>query len=67
VVVSLEFRLHPISKVLSGLLFFPLAQAGDVLLQYAEFIKTASDDLTIQSGFITLLSKSTGDIRGCTH
>lgn len=54
VVVSLEFRLHPISKVLSGLLLYPLAQASDVLLQYAEFIKTAPDELTVQSGFITM-------------
>lgn len=54
VVVSLEFRLHPISNVLSGLLLYPLSQANDVLLQYVEFIKTAPDDLTVQSGFITL-------------
>jgi len=54
VVVSLEYRLHPISKVLSGLLLYPLAQANDVLLQYAEFIKTAPDELTVQCGFMTL-------------
>ena len=52
VVVSLEYRLHSISKVLSGLLLYPLDQAGAVLRHYNEFIKLAPDELTVQSGFI---------------
>jgi len=52
VVVSLEYRLHPVSSVLSGLLLYPLDQARVVFGHYGEFIKTAPDELTIQSGFI---------------
>lgn len=52
VVVSLEYRLHPISKVLSGLLLYPMDQARDVLRHYNEFIEAAPDELTIQPGFI---------------
>jgi len=52
VVVSLEYRLHPVTTVLSGLLLYPLDQARAVLRYYNEFITTAPDELTIQSGFI---------------
>ena len=54
VAVSLEYRLHPISKVLSGLLLYPMDQAKAVLHHYSEFIKTAPDELTVQSGFIQM-------------
>jgi FAD/FMN-containing dehydrogenase len=53
-VVSLEYRLHPLTKVLSGWLLYPLAQAREVLRFYSEFIKTAPDELTILAGFFTL-------------
>ena len=53
-VVSLEYRLHPVSKVLSGLLLYPLDQARAVFRHYGEFITTAPDELTIQSGFIQM-------------
>ncbi len=45
VVVSFEYRLHPLTTVLAGLLLYPLDQAGAVLRYYGEFIKTAPDDL----------------------
>jgi FAD/FMN-containing dehydrogenase len=54
VVVSLEYRLHPLTRVLSGWLLYPLAQAREVLHFYSEFIKTAPDELTILAGFFTL-------------
>ncbi len=54
VVVSLEYRLHPVTTVLSGLLLYPLDQARAVLRSYGEFIETAPDDLTIQSGFLQM-------------
>jgi len=54
VVVSLEYRLHPITKVLSGLLLYPLDQAREVLTYYNEFIKRAPDELTIQPGFLKM-------------
>ncbi|HEX6553792.1 MAG TPA: FAD-binding oxidoreductase [Ktedonobacteraceae bacterium] len=54
VVVSLEYRLHPVTKVLSGLLLYPLDQAREVLTHYNEFIKSVPDELTIMPGFIQL-------------
>ncbi len=40
VVVSLEYRLHPLTMVLSGLLLYPLDQARAVLHRFNEFIVT---------------------------
>ncbi|MBV8885410.1 MAG: FAD-binding oxidoreductase [Chroococcidiopsidaceae cyanobacterium CP_BM_RX_35] len=51
VVVSLEYRLHPLTTVLSGRLLYPLDQAREVLHRFNEFIATAPDELTISSGF----------------
>ena len=52
IVVSLEYRLHPLTTVLSGMLLYPLDRARAVLRRFNEFIATAPDELTIQSGFI---------------
>jgi FAD/FMN-containing dehydrogenase len=52
VAVSLEYRLHPLTTVLSGLLLYPLEQARIVLRNFNEFIATAPDELTIRSGFL---------------
>jgi len=52
VVVSLEYRLHPLTTVLSGMLLYPLDQAREVLHRFNEFIATAPDELTIRSGFL---------------
>ncbi len=41
VVVSLEYHLHPLTTVLSGLLLYPLDQARAVLRHFNEFITTA--------------------------
>jgi FAD binding domain/Berberine and berberine like len=54
VVVSMEYRLHPVTTVLSGLLLYPLDQARAVLHYYDEFITTAPDELTIQPGVIQM-------------
>jgi FAD/FMN-containing dehydrogenase len=55
VVLSFEYRLHPITQVLAGLLFYPLEQAAAVLERYADFIETAPDALTIQAGFVQVI------------
>jgi FAD/FMN-containing dehydrogenase len=52
VVVSLEYRLHPLTTVLSGLLLYPLDQARTVLHRFNEFIAIALDELTITAGFL---------------
>jgi FAD/FMN-containing dehydrogenase len=54
VIVSLEYRLHPLTKVLSGLLLYPLEQARTVFRNFNEFITTAPDELTIRSGFLQI-------------
>ncbi len=54
VVVSLEYRLHPLTTVLSGLLLYPLDRARAVLRNFNEFIATAPDELTIQPGFFQM-------------
>ncbi|MBD2534807.1 FAD-binding oxidoreductase [Nostoc flagelliforme FACHB-838] len=54
VVVSLEYRLHPLTTVLSGMLLYPLEQARTVLRRLNDFIATVPDELTIQSGFIQM-------------
>ena len=52
IVVSLEYRLHPHTTVLGGLLLYSLEQARDVLHRYDEVIATAPDELAIQPGFM---------------
>jgi FAD/FMN-containing dehydrogenase len=47
VVTSFEYTLHPVSTILGGILFYPLAQARDVLRFYRAFTKTTPDALTV--------------------
>ena len=47
VVTSFDFKMHPVSTVLGGILFYPLARARDVLKFYRDFTKTAPDALTV--------------------
>lgn len=54
VVVSLEYRLHPLTTVLSGMLIYPLGEARTVLRRLNDFMATVPDELTIQSGFIQM-------------
>ena len=54
VVVSLSYRLHPLTTVLAGLLLYPLDQARAMLRYCDEFITAAPDALTIQFGFLKL-------------
>jgi FAD/FMN-containing dehydrogenase len=54
VVVAMEYRLHPVTTVLSGLLLYPMEQASAVLRHYDEFISKAPDELVIQAGFLTM-------------
>jgi FAD/FMN-containing dehydrogenase len=53
VVVSLEYRLYPLATVVSGLILYPLEQASTVLPRFNDFLATAPDALTVQSGFLT--------------
>ena len=51
VVTSFEFRLHPVSTVLGGPIFYPIERAGDLLRFYREFIAGAPEDLGAFFGF----------------
>jgi FAD/FMN-containing dehydrogenase len=43
VAVSLEYRLHPVSEIYGGPMFFELSDAGDVLRWYRDFIADAPE------------------------
>lgn len=53
VVVSFEYRLHPITTVLSGMLVHPLDRANAVLRFYRDFVATAPDELTVYAAALT--------------
>jgi FAD/FMN-containing dehydrogenase len=46
IAASFEYRLHPISTVVGGLIAHPIAAAADMLRFYREAAASASDDLT---------------------
>jgi hypothetical protein len=52
IVTSFLFRLHPISTVVGGVMLWKLAQTAEVAQWYADFIRTAPDDI---SGFLAML------------
>jgi FAD/FMN-containing dehydrogenase len=44
VVTAFEFRLHPVTEIYGGPLFFDRADAGEVLRAYREFIRDAPEE-----------------------
>ncbi|MGH7304909.1 MAG: FAD-binding oxidoreductase [Candidatus Rokuibacteriota bacterium] len=53
VVTSLEYRLHPISQVLGGLVIYPLDQARDLLRFYRDFAATLPDEAEAYAALLT--------------
>jgi hypothetical protein len=53
VVTSLEYRLHPVTTVLGGLVIYPLDQARDVLRFYRDFCATPPDEAEAYAGLLT--------------
>jgi len=53
VVTQFEFRLHPVSEVLGGLMLFPLERAAEVIHAYREFVRDCPDELTTWLSVIT--------------
>lgn len=51
VVTSFQFRLHPVSKVFGGPVFYPIDRARDVLKFYRDFIGEAPLELGAIAGF----------------
>jgi FAD/FMN-containing dehydrogenase len=53
VVTSFEYRLHPVTTVMGGLVLYPLDQARAVLRFYREFCRTLPDEAEAYSGLLT--------------
>ena len=52
VATSLEYRLHPLSEVVGGLIAHPFEAARDVLRFYREFTQSVPDELTVFAGLV---------------
>jgi hypothetical protein len=53
VVTSFEYRLHPVSTVLGGMVVHSLDRATDVLRFYREFAAAQPDEVTTYAGLLT--------------
>src|SRR5215467_1747075 len=53
VVTSLEYRLHPVTQVLGGMVIYPLDQARDVLRFYRDFSSALPDDAEAYAALLT--------------
>lgn len=53
VVTSMRVRLHPLDRLIGGMIMFPWAQAATVWRGLAELLSTAPDELTVQSGLMS--------------
>ena len=53
VVTSFEYRLHPVTQVLGGLVLYPLEQATDVLRFYRDFCPSLPDEAEAFAALLT--------------
>ncbi len=53
IVTSFEYRLHPVTEVLGGLVIYPLAQGREVLRFYRDFCRTLPDEAEADAGLLT--------------
>jgi FAD/FMN-containing dehydrogenase len=51
-VTSMRLRLHPLNRLIGGLIVFPWSQAATVWRGLGELLATAPDELTVQSGLL---------------
>jgi FAD/FMN-containing dehydrogenase len=49
-VTSMQIRLHPLSKVMAGLILFPWSEAESILREHIQILSSAPDELSIQAG-----------------
>ena len=52
VVTTFEYKLHPVSTILGGMLLYPLARARDAFRLYRDVAKSAPDALTVFAGML---------------
>ena len=50
VATSFDYRLHPVTEVLSGQLMYPVAAARDAMVRYRDLIAAAPDELSTSGG-----------------
>jgi FAD/FMN-containing dehydrogenase len=53
VVTSFEFRLHPVSSVVGGLMLFGASRAAEVMRFYRDYVRDCPDELTTMLSAIT--------------
>jgi len=53
VVTAFEYRLHPVTQVLGGLVLYPLEQAGAVLRFYRDFCPSLPDEAEAYAALLT--------------
>jgi FAD/FMN-containing dehydrogenase len=53
IATSFEYRLHPVTSVLGGMLIHPYAKARDGFRFYRDFTATAPDELTVFASLLT--------------
>jgi FAD/FMN-containing dehydrogenase len=58
VVTSFEFRLHPVTSILGGMLVYPIDRANEVLRAFRDFNQTTPDAMT---AFAAMLTSPEGD------
>src|SRR6516165_9938399 len=52
IVTSFEFRVHPVSTVLRGLIIYPRDRAAEVLRFYRDFTQSAPEELTAYAALL---------------
>jgi FAD/FMN-containing dehydrogenase len=55
IATSLEFRLHPVDRVLGGTIFWPASQAAEVMALYRALTEEAPPELSLMTYFVPLL------------
>jgi FAD/FMN-containing dehydrogenase len=53
VVTSMRVRLHPLDRLIGGMIMFPWSRAATVWRGLGELLSTAPDELTVQSGVMS--------------
>lgn len=52
IVTRFEYRLHPVSSIIGGMVIYPMTGAKDILRFYRDFVATAPDELTTMFVFL---------------
>lgn len=65
IAVQLEYRLHPVSQVIGGMLYYPLSRARAGFEFMREFLSQAPDELTVSFGIRPMGEESAFAIALC--